>query len=113
MLLMVAALGVALGGNPEPERPRIQHWEMLDAQHAVILDTTACKINGRIDDEAKQRVLALAGRVKGIFPKVRRLDACWDEYTVAARVLAGNLEIYCTMNDAGQWSIVKVIRWQP
>ena len=94
----------------EPELKELKfEYALLPEGQGVPLVMKRDSLRGSISDKDKVDVLNLVGRLKGVHPEVHRMDACWEDYTVAVRVFAGKQEVYCTKDERTRWRIVRVI----
>ena len=95
--------------------PRLtfKDWELLPSESAVPVDTREATVVGVLSGSDRQRIAGLVGRLKGVYPKIHHITACFEYRAVAAKAKAGPQEIYCVKDIYGEWSIVAVDTWIP
>ncbi len=98
-------------GEIMPVKPVFGDFVLLPEGKGIRMDVAGAKVEGRIESIDKDRVCSLVGRVKGIYPKIHRLRACFDEHTVAVAVSAGEREVYCTRDSSGNWEVIRAVKW--
>ena len=99
----------------EPNTDVPKEWDMLPAESSTPLQIDDAVIHGSLKAGDKEKIAALVGRVKGIYHKAHDVTTAFDGSVVAAvaaRIEAGNREVYCVRDIYGNWNILAVVqRW--
>jgi len=108
-IIYISVLVVALGAPP-PKVITPDAWELVREDKAARLEVEDSAISPALSQNDRQAILKITARLKGVHPKVRRIDACWEDFAVAARVHVGDLEAYFTRGESKNWCLIHVVR---
>ena len=112
-LVAVAVLGCKTNpGEPFAIAPPLE-WKLVPAESCLPAQTEDAVVHGSLSSVDRQQIAALVGRVEGVYPKIHEITTSFDDFVVAAKVKAGDREIYCVRDAYGHWNVVAVHQWVP